>query len=224
MDFWAKGCDRMLTANQMIYLLQGTLWTLALSVCGACGGAVLGLLIALMRVSKRRLWRSLASTYVKLVQGVPLPVMMFLAYFGLALIGRNIPAFVAAAVSMTVFAAAYLGEIWRGCIEAVPRAQWEAAESLGLKRFAVILTIILPQAVRISIPPTVGFMVQIIKNTSYAVVIGFVELTQSGRIINNAVFEPFLIFSIIGAIYFALCYPISRLSQRLEARLKSRGA
>jgi polar amino acid transport system permease protein len=214
----------MLTANQLIYLLQGTLWTLVLSACGFVGGGVLGLIVALMRVSKRATPRLIAGAYVKLVQGVPLPVMMFLAYFGLALSGRDVPALVAAAASITVFAAAYLGEIWRGCIQAVPQAQWEAANSLGLKRLQTIYTVILPQAVRLSVPPTVGFMVQIIKNTSYAVVIGFVELTQSGRIINNSVFEPFLIFSIVGAIYFALCYPLSRLSQHLEARLRARGA
>jgi polar amino acid transport system permease protein len=213
-----------LTANHLQYLFQGTLWTLVLSACGFIGGGLLGLVIAVMRVSKRGLLRGLSAGYVKLVQGVPLPVMMFLAYFGLALGGRDVPALVAAAVSITIFAAAYLGEIWRGCIQSVPRGQWEAAESVGLSRLQTLADIILPQAVRIAIPPTVGFMVQIIKNTSYAVVIGFVELTQSGRIINNSVFEPFLIFSIIGAIYFALCFPLSRLSQSLEARLRARGA
>jgi polar amino acid transport system permease protein len=213
-----------LTANHLQYILQGTLWTLVLSACGFIGGGLLGLVIAVMRVSKRGLLRGLSGGYVKLVQGVPLPVMMFLAYFGLALGGRDVPALVAAAVSITIFAAAYLGEIWRGCIQSVPRGQWEAAESVGLSRLQTLADIILPQAVRIAIPPTVGFMVQIIKNTSYAVVIGFVELTQSGRIINNSVFEPFLIFSIIGAIYFALCFPLSRLSQLLEARLRARGA
>jgi polar amino acid transport system permease protein len=185
---------------------------------------VLGLIVAVMRVSKRAVPRHLASGYVKLVQGVPLPVMMFLSYFGLALSGRDVPALVAAAVSITIFAAAYLGEIWRGSLQSVPAAQWEGGASLGLTRFQTLLTVILPQAVRISIPPTVGFMVQIIKNTSYAVVIGFVELTQSGKIINNSVFEPFLIFSIVGAIYFALCYPLSRLSQRLDARLQAKVA
>jgi polar amino acid transport system permease protein len=214
----------MLTTNQLYYLMQGTGWTLVLSVCGFLGGGVLGLIVAVMRVSKRAVPRHLASGYVKLVQGVPLPVMMFLSYFGLALTGRDVPALVAAAVSITIFAAAYLGEIWRGSLQSVPAAQWEGGASLGLTRFQTLLTVILPQAVRISIPPTVGFMVQIIKNTSYAVVIGFVELTQSGKIINNSVFEPFLIFSIVGAIYFALCYPLSRLSQRLDARLQAKVA
>jgi polar amino acid transport system permease protein len=214
----------MLTTNQLIFLLQGTLWTVVLALCGFIGGGILGLIIALLRVSKRAPLRWLGAGYVQCVQGVPLPVMMFIAYFGLALTGYNVPALVAAAVSITVFAAAYLGEIWRGCIEAVPRTQWEAADSVALSPYHKLTDVILPQAVRIAVPPTVGFMVQIIKNTSYAVVIGFVELTQSGRIINNSVFEPFVIFSVVGAIYFAMCYPLSRLSQTLEARLRARGA
>jgi polar amino acid transport system permease protein len=214
----------MLTTNQLIFLLQGTLWTVLLALCGFIGGGLLGMVIALLRVSKQAPLRWLGAAYVQCVQGVPLPVMMFISYFGLALTGRDIPALVAAAVSITVFAAAYLGEIWRGCIEAVPRTQWEAADSLAFSTSHKLFDIILPQAVRLAVPPTVGFMVQIIKNTSYAVVIGFVELTQSGRIINNSVFEPFLIFSVVGVIYFLLCFPLSRLSQSLETRLRARGA
>lgn len=214
----------MLNATQFLFILQGTLWTLALSACGLVGGGLLAFALALMRVSKGPLQRWLAVGYVNAVQGVPLPVMMFLSYFGLALTGREIPAFVAAGFSITVFAAAYLSEMWRSALQAVPVGQWEAAESLGLKRFRILKHVILPQAIRLAIPPTVGFMVQIIKNTSYAVVIGFVELTQSGRIINNSVFEPFVIFTIVGSIYFALCYPLSRLSRSLERRLRARGA
>jgi polar amino acid transport system permease protein len=214
----------MLTTNQLWFLLQGTGWTIVLAACGFLGGGILGLIIALLRVAKHPALRMLGAGYVQGVQGIPLPVMMFISYFGLSLTGVDVPALVAAAVSITVFAAAYLAEIWRGCIEAVARTQWEAADSLGLSTSQKLTDVILPQAVRIAVPPTVGFMVQIIKNTSYAVVIGFVELTQSGRIINNSMFEPFLIFTIVGAIYFALCYPLSRLSRTLEARLRARGA
>ncbi len=213
-----------MTTNQLIYLIEGTGWTLLLALTGFLGGGVLGLMIALMRVSRVTSLRWLSYLYVQLVQGIPLPVLMFLSFFGLAVAGFNIPAFVAAAVSMTIFAAAYLGEIWRGSIEAVPKTQWEAGESLGLTDFQQMRDIILPQAIRLSIPPTIGFMVQIIKNTSYSVVIGFIELTQAGKIINNAIYKPFLIFTLVGAIYFSLCSPLSRLSRRLEARLRSRGA
>ncbi len=212
------------SVNQILFVLQGLLWTVLLSVFGFVGGGILGLGLALMRASSVAALRTLASGYIQLVQGIPLPVMMFVSYFGLTLTGYDVPALVAAALCMTVWSAAYLGEIWRGCIQAVPRTQWEAADSLALTTVQKMRDVILPQSVRLAIPPTVGFMVQIIKNTSYAVVIGFVELTQSGRVINNAVFEPFIIFTAVGALYFSLCYPLSRLSRRLEARMRARGA
>jgi polar amino acid transport system permease protein len=213
-----------MTLNQFLFLIQGTAWTLVLSIAGFIGGGVLGIIIALMRVSRFGFLRWISFLYVQIIQGIPLPVLMFLSFFGLAITGVDIPAFAAAAVSMTIFAGAYLGEIWRGSILAVPKTQWEAGESLGLSDFRQLSDIILPQAVRISIPPTIGFMVQIIKNTSYSVVIGFIELTQAAKIVNNAIYEPFFIFTVVGAIYFSLCSPLSRLSRRLEARLRSRGA
>ncbi len=92
----------------------------------------------------------------------------------------------------------------------MPKPQWEAAECLAFSRWQSLRLVIIPQAVRLSLPPTVGFLVQIIKMTSLASVIGFVELTRAGQIINNTIFQPFLIFSIVGAFYFALCYPLSR--------------
>ncbi len=213
-----------ITFNQIVFLLQGTLWTIALALIGFVGGGVIGMGIALMRVSRSVVVRWMAAVYVQIVQGIPLPVLMFLSYFGLAITGVQVPAVVAAGVSMTIFAAAFLGEIWRGSIQAVPRTQWEAADSLGLTRFQMMVDVILPQAVRLSIPPTVGFMVQIVKNTSYAVVIGFTELTQSGKIVNNVIFQPFVVFTIVGAIYFCLCSPLAHASRRLDLRLRSRGA
>jgi polar amino acid transport system permease protein len=214
----------ILSSSQILFLLQGAVWTALLSVLGFVGGGALGIVLVLMRISSSKALRNLSSGYVQLMQGVPLPVMMFICYFGLALSGYDIPALLAAALCMAVFSAAFLGEVWQGAIQSVPRAQWEAADSLALTGAQKMRDVIIPQAVRVSIPPTIGFMVQIIKNTSYAVVIGFVELTQSGRLVNNTVFEPFLIYTIVGALYFALCFPLSSLSRKLEGRLRERGA
>jgi polar amino acid transport system permease protein len=207
-----------LNINHLLFLGQGALWTIGLSLIGLIGGGVGGLLIALCRISPVRAIRLLSAGYVQLIQGTPLLVIMFLTYFGLPTLGLTISPLVAAGASLTVYVAAYLGEIWRGCLQSVPRPQWEAAEGLALSRFQRMTKVILPQAIRIATPPTVGFMVQIIKNTSLASVVGFVELARSGQIINNSLFEPFLIYAIIAAIYFALCYPVSRVSRRLEAR------
>jgi polar amino acid transport system permease protein len=207
-----------LNANHLLYLLQGTVWTVGLSLIAFAGGGLLGLTVALCRVSPSKPLRWVISGYVQLIQGTPLLVILFMTFFGLPTLGFNISPLAAAGLSLTVYVSAYLGEIWRGCIESVPRAQWEAAESLALTRAQRMRLVVLPQAIRIATPPTVGFMVQIVKNTSLASVVGFVELARSGQIINNSIFEPFFVYLIIAAIYFALCYPLSRWSLRLERR------
>ena len=122
-------------------------------------------------------------------------------------------------LALTLHASAFLGEIWRGCIEAVPPGQREAATALGLTYRHRMGSVILPQAARIAVAPTVGFLVQLIKGTSLASIIGFTELTRAGQVLNNATFRPFLIFGIVAAIYFALCWPLSLLASRLERRL-----
>ncbi|WP_262028070.1 amino acid ABC transporter permease [Microvirga sp. Mcv34] len=207
-----------LNANHLMFLGYGALWTIGLSLIGLLGGGIAGFIIALCRISPSRIVRLLSAGYVQIIQGTPLLVIMFLTYFGLPTLGITVSPLTAAGASLTIYVGAYLGEIWRGSIESVPKPQWEAAEGLALSRSQRMVKVILPQAVRIATPPTVGFMVQIIKNTSLASVVGFVELARSGQIINNSLFEPFLIYTIIAVIYFALCYPISRISRRLEMR------
>ena len=204
--------------NHLVYLLVAAEWTVLLSLLAFAGGSVLGLAIALMRVSKVGVLRAIASGYIQLIQGTPLLILLFLSYFGLGIIGLKLVPLVAAGISLTLYAGAFLGEIWRGCIEAVPKTQWEASDCLGLDRAQQYAYVILPQALRIAIPPTVGFMVQIVKNTSLASVIGFVELARAGQIVNNSTFEPFAIFSCIAAICFALCYPLSVASRYLERK------
>ena len=207
-----------LNANHLLFLLQGAGWTIGLSLIAIIGGGLLGLVVALCRISPSRMLRIATAGYVQLVQGTPLLVILFMSFFGLPVLGLKLSPLAAASVSLTVYVSAYLGEIWRGCIQSVPRAQWEAAECLALTRAQRMRMVVLPQAVRIATPPTVGFMVQIVKNTSLASVVGFVELARSGQIINNSLFEPFLVYVIIAALYFAMCYPLSRWSQRLERR------
>jgi polar amino acid transport system permease protein len=203
----------------LLFLLQGALWTVALSALALFFGGIAGLAVALMRTSRLRWVRQASGLYVQVMQGTPLLIVMFLAYFGLSTLGFNLPAIVAASLSITVYAAAYLGEIWRGCLQAVPRTQWEAADSLAFTRTQSLALVIIPQALRIATPPTVGFVVQIIKNTSIASIVGFAELTYTGKVINNSTFQPFLVYVLVGVIYFCLCYPLSRWSRVLERKL-----
>jgi polar amino acid transport system permease protein len=207
-----------LNVNHLEFLIDGALWTVVLSLVALIGGGLLGFVVALARISPRETVRILATGYVHLIQGTPLLVIMFVTYFGLPTIGVTVSPLVAAGASLTLNVSAYLGEIWRGAIESVPRPQWEAAECLALSRTQRMFRVILPQAIKIATPPTVGFTVQIIKNTSLASVVGFVELARSGQIINNSLFQPFIVYLIVAAVYFSLCYPISRLSRSLERR------
>ena len=206
-------------ANHLQFLLQGAGWTLLLSVIAFAGGGLVGFVVALCRISPLKPLRWASLGYVQLVQGTPLLILMFLSYFGLSIVGLSLPALVAAGLSMTVYVSAYIGEIWRGCIQAVPRTQWEAAECLALSRPQRMRLVVLPQALRIATPPTVGFMVQIVKNTSLASVVGFVELARAGQVVNNSIFQPFLVYMLVAGLYFLLCFPLSWWSRQLERRL-----
>jgi len=203
------------------YLLLAARWTLALTGLAFFGGALVGLSIALLRVSHVAALRAIGVGYVYLVQGVPLLAWLFVFFFGIPILaGVRVSAWIAAMVAFSIYAGAFLGEIWRGCLEAVPRQQWEAGAALGLSFAEQLRYVIVPQAVRVAIPPTVGFLVQLIKNTSLAAVIGFVELTREGQITNAATYRPFTVYMVVAAIYFAVCFPLTRLSRRLERGLR----
>lgn len=205
----------------LMSLVYGLLNTIILSLLTFAFGGVAGAIIALARISPSTVMRRIASTYIQIVQGIPLLVLMGLCFFGPNIIGlRGVSPLTAATFAMSIYTSAYIGEIWRGCLQSVAKPQWEAAECIGLSRGHRMWYVIAPQAVRISIPPTVGFMVQIIKNTSIAsLIVGFPELTYNAKIINNATFEPFLYFGLAGALYFAVCFPVSELSRAMERKL-----
>lgn len=207
------------TLTHLVFMIQSIWWTLVLSGIAFVLGSVGGFAVMLARISPRAWLRIPAMVYIEVIQGIPLLIMLFVVYFGLSVYGFALPALVAAALALMVYISAYLGDIWRGCVEAMPKPQWEAAECLSFSRWQTLRLVILPQAVRLSLPPTVGFLVQVIKMTSLASVIGFVELTRAGQLINNSIFQPFLIFSLVGIFYFALCYPLSRWSESMEKKL-----
>jgi polar amino acid transport system permease protein len=200
-------------------LLLAGRWTVALSLIAFIGGGLVGLALLVLRLTKLPMADKLVGGYVQLFQGTPLLMQLFLSYFGIALFGINTSAWVAAAVALTLYTSAFLTEIWRGCVNSIPKGQWEAAESLALNFGEQLRYVVLPQAVKISVPPTVGFLVQVIKGTALASVIGFVELTKAGTMITNATFKPFLVYSCLALMYFALCFPVSLLARRLERKL-----
>jgi polar amino acid transport system permease protein len=205
------------------FLLMGAWGTVQLSALAFVGGGLIGLAVALARVSPVRAVRVAAAGYIQVIQGTPLLVLMGVCFFGPNIAGiGSVPAIVAAALAITIYASAFLGEIWRGCIQSVPRSQWEAAECLALTRWERMRRVVLPQALRIATPPTVGFLVQIIKNTSIAsLVVGYAELSYNAKVLNNSTFQPFLYFGCAVLLYFILCYPLSRWSRALERKLNA---
>ncbi|KQX85057.1 amino acid ABC transporter permease [Variovorax sp. Root473] len=203
---------------EFLFILEAAKWTLALSAIAFVGGAILGLIIALMRTSESGWARGISTTFIQIFQGTPLLLQLFLVFFGAPVLGLDINPWVAAGVALILNSAAFLGEIWRGCIQAIPRGQWEAAQALNLKYAARMRDVVLPQAFKIALAPTVGYLVQIIKGTSLAAIIGFVEVTRAGQIVNNATFQPLIVFSVVAAIYFVICWPLSLLAARMERK------
>jgi len=203
-------------------LLLAARWTVLLSLIAFVGGGLVGLALLVARIAKLRGADALVGGYVQLFQGTPLLMQLFLAYFGLALFGINVSPWVAAALALTLYTSAFLTEIWRGCVNAVAKGQWEASAALALNLREQLRYVIGPQALRVAVPPTVGFLVQVIKGTALASVIGFVELTKAGTMITNATFRPFTVYACLALMYFALCYPISAWSKSLERKLHAR--
>jgi polar amino acid transport system permease protein len=210
---------RELGSGDILYILGAVRWTLLLSVVAFIGGSAGGVLVALARTGDFRWLRWIAAGYIKVFQGTPLLMQLFLAFFAPGIFGFSVDPWTAAALGLSLHASAFLGEIWRGSIETVPLGQSEAATALGLLYWPKMALIIAPQAVRIAIPPTVGFLVQLIKGTSLASIIGFVELTRAAQVVNNATFHPFTIFGLVALAYFVVCWPLSAYSRRMERRL-----
>ncbi|MGG4605864.1 amino acid ABC transporter permease [Paenalcaligenes sp. Me131] len=202
------------------FIVQAAQWTIWLSLIAFIGGGILGLAVALGRVSERCWLSQSMRVFIEFFRGTPLLLQLFLVFFGLPVLGLEIGVWYAAAIALILNSAAFLAEIWRGCIQAVPQGQSEAAEALGLSYAQKMRDVVLPQALKIAIPPTVGYLVQIIKATSLTAIIGFTELTRAGQIVNNATFQPMIVFGLVALIYFILCWPLSLYASRLERKLK----
>ncbi len=210
---------REFASADVFYLLLAARWTIGLALVAAIGGGLLGLLIALARILPFAPLNWLAIGYINIIQGTPLLGQLFVFFFGLPLLGFSVGAWTAAAISLSLYASAFLGEIWRGALQSVAKRQWEAGAALGLTYRQRFTHVVIPQAVRISIAPTVGFLVQLVKNTSLTALIGFVELTRASQIITAATFAPLTVYLTAAAIYFVICFTLSQLSRVLERRL-----
>ena len=204
---------------EMLFIVGTLRWTLALTALSLLFGGVIGFVFAIMRVSPIRVIAGSAATYIGVIQGVPALMLLFLSYYGLSLAGVELPPLVAASASLALYVSGYLADIWRGAIQSVPWQQWEASGSLAMSRVQQFRYVILPQALRIATPPSVGFAVQAVKNTSIVSIVNVVELARAGSLINNVTFQPFRVYGLVAALYFIVCWPMSLLAARLERRL-----
>ncbi|WP_036476711.1 amino acid ABC transporter permease [Myxosarcina sp. GI1] len=212
--------DSFTLSRIFINLVIATKWTLILSAIAFIGGGIVGFIVMLMRISSKKWLRVISTIYVEFFQGTPLLLQLFLAFFGLSVVfGVNLSPLAAATLALTGFTSAFLADIWRGSIEALPQGQWNAGAAIGFSYWQQLRLIILPQAVKLSIAPTIGFLVQVIKGTSLASIIGFTELSRAAALINNVTLQSLLIFGLAGLIYFVICYPLSTWSQQLEKKL-----
>ena len=197
-------------------LLFATRWTILLSLAAFAGGATVGIAILMMRISKRKWAKRFGKGYIALFQGTPLLLQLFLMYFGLPMLGFRIEPWMAAVLALTFYASAYLAEIWRSGVDALPLGQWNAGASLGLSYVQELRLVILPQAFAITRAPVVGFLVQLVKSTALTSIIGFEELLRTSNAINNATFRPFTVYGFVAIIFFLLCFPLTQYARRLE--------
>lgn len=208
--------------NQIIFIVSALRWTLALTVLSLLIGGAIGFVVAIARVSPTRGLRWAAGGYIGVIQGIPALMLLFLAYYGLSLAGLDLPPLAAASISLALYVSGYLADIWRGAIQSVPWQQWEASGSLAMTRLQQFRYVILPQALRIATPPTVGFAVQAVKNTSIVSIVNVVEVARAGQLVNNVTYEPFRVYGLVALLYFAICWPMSLLAARLERKLDVR--
>ena len=210
---------REFAGADIVYLIEAARWTLLLALTATVGGGLLGIVVAVLRVVPFRPLNWLAIAWINLIQGTPLLGQLFVFFFALPLVGLSVSAWTAAALSLSIYASAFFGEIWRGSLQSVSQRQWEAGAALGLTYRQRLSHVVLPQAIRISVAPTVGFLVQLVKNTSLTALIGFVELTRASQIISGATFAPLPVYLTAAAIYFIICFSLSQLARMLERRL-----
>jgi His/Glu/Gln/Arg/opine family amino acid ABC transporter permease subunit len=199
------------------HLLRGAVSTLALAAAVLAVGTALGLAVGLLRVLPGRAGTVVGGA-MQLVRAVPLLLLLFFIFFGLPALGVRIPTFPAAVLAMSLWMAANTAEVVRGGVQSISRGQFEAARSLGLGWASTMRFVILPQATRRMLPPFVGLCTILVKDTSLAAIIGVFELTRAAQETIERTLRSFEIYGAAAAIYFALCFPLTRLAARLETR------
>jgi polar amino acid transport system permease protein len=213
--------DPTLAREAVTVLLAGLWITVQLTILCGASSLLLGIFVALARMSRFRLLRLVVSGYVQLMRATPLLIQLIYIYYALPFIGLRLPPFLAAYVGLTLNVSAYLAEVYRSGIEAVPRGQQDAAAALGMRPSVIMARVVLPQGVRMVIPALGNYMVSLFKDTSLAAVITVQELLFAGQIVAARTYDYFTIYTMVFLFYLVVGYPAIRLVMYLEKRVKA---
>jgi len=200
-------------------IVQGTITSLELTLCIMLISLPCGLLLALAKTGRSKTLRLLASAYVEIIRGTPALLQLFYIYFVLPSFGIRLNPFMAGVIGLSINYSAYLSEVYRAGIVAVPKGQVEAAKALGMPRRKMLRLIILPQAIRMVVPPLGNYCISLFKDTSLVSIVTVKELIFTGQIISSTNFQYFTVFTIIGAIYLGFSYPGALFVRWLEQRM-----
>ncbi|ODT13297.1 MAG: hypothetical protein ABS57_19125 [Mesorhizobium sp. SCN 65-12] len=205
-------------------LLDSFLTTLFLSAIAIVVGTFVGTLVSVLRALNIGVLNVVLRIYVEVFRGTPLLMQLFFVYFGLPMLGIEVDKFWAAFSAISLYTGAYVAEVLRAGVEAVPKGQVEAATALGLSFGQRLWYVVRPQALRVALPPLVGVYVAIIKDTSLATVIGYNELMRRAMELVLQYGRPLEVLLTVGCLYFIICFPISKFSEWIERRLARNGA
>jgi polar amino acid transport system permease protein len=211
---------RNLQVQDIIQLLRGAQYTLLLSCIAISLGLILAIIVAIMRTVKVPFLNHTSRIYVEIFRGTPVLIQIFMFYYGLRIFNIRFPALFSASLAFVFNVGANVGETLKGIIDGIPKSQWDASESLGFNYFQQLIYVILPQVVKTAIPPTIGIFVGLIKDTSLASIVGFVELARAGARVMAMTNNPYTTFPIVAAIYFIICFPLTIFSRKLERKLE----
>lgn len=205
--------------NSLPFFLKGLWMTIAVAGLGLIAATVIGFVLGILRAGKNKILRLIIGLWVDLIRGTPFLVQVFIIFFILPGIGIELEAFPAAVIALTNLGASFICEIVAGGILAVDRGQREAATASGFSGYQQLRYIIMPQAMRSILPPLVGQYVLLIKDSSVVSAIGVVDVTRVGWLTVQRIPEGLMVFGLVGLLYFAICYPLINLSNRMERRM-----
>jgi polar amino acid transport system permease protein len=200
-------------------LLQGAVITISVSLLAFALAIVLGLSTGIARLSRIAPLRAVAAFYIQFIRGTPLLLQLFFIYYVLPYVGIVLSPFASGTLGLTLNYGAYMAEVFRSGIQAIPKGQWEAGFSVGMSRHKLLRRIILPQAIRIIVPALGNFFVSIFKDSALVSVITMRDLMFSGQLLASATYKHFEIFTMVAVIYFLISYPTAKLVEWVEFKI-----